>query len=70
MTSQPEITIEQLRRGLSDYVRRAAYGRERFLVTFHGRAIAALGPLDESESPRKEAAKKAAPKPASRQKRK
>jgi prevent-host-death family protein len=40
------VDVRELRRSLGRYVRRAERG-ERFEVTDHGRAVAALGPLGE-----------------------
>jgi prevent-host-death family protein len=44
------VGVRELRQNLSRYLRRVAKG-ERLEVTEHGRPVAVLGPLDESESP-------------------
>ena len=40
-----EITITELARGLSDFINRATYRREEFLITRGGKPVAALSPV-------------------------
>lgn len=56
-----EIPIEELRRNLSELVRRASFGGERFLVTFHGKPTCALVPVEDLQAAPRERARK--PKP-------
>jgi prevent-host-death family protein len=42
-----EIPVTQARAGFADLVNRVVYGRERIVVTRHGRAIAALVSADD-----------------------
>ena len=50
MVKATEITVEELRRGLSEFVQRASFGKERFVLTFHGKATCALVPLEDLEA--------------------
>lgn len=42
------ISTAEARRNMADVVNRAAYGGERFVVTRHGRELAAIVPLDDA----------------------
>lgn len=42
-----EIPTAEARRQLADLVNRVAYGKERVVLTRHGRAVAALVPLED-----------------------
>lgn len=39
-----EITVTELARGLSEFINRATYRREEFLITRGGKPVAALSP--------------------------
>ena len=43
-----EITTADARKNMAELVNRAAYGGERFVVTRHGKALAAIVPLNEA----------------------
>jgi prevent-host-death family protein len=43
----PRVSIEELRRGLSRIVNRAAFGSEPVLITLRGRTVAAVISLDD-----------------------
>ena len=40
-----EVTVTELARSLSDYLNRAIYRQEEFLITRGGKAVAALSPV-------------------------
>ena len=40
-----EVTVTELSRSLSDYLNRATYRQEEFLITRGGKAVAALSPV-------------------------
>lgn len=42
-----EITTAEARRQLAELLSRAAYGKERFVVTRHGKELVAIVPLEE-----------------------
>ena len=42
-----EITAAEARKQMSELVSRAAYGKERFVVTRHGKELVAIVPLEE-----------------------
>lgn len=42
-----EITTAEARKRMADLVNRAAYGKERFVVTRHGNPLVAIVPLEE-----------------------
>lgn len=42
-----EIPTAEARRQLADLVNRVAYGKERVVLTRHGRAVAALVPMED-----------------------
>lgn len=45
---EPEdISTRDARKNLADLVNRVAYGKERFIVTRHGKGVAALVPLSD-----------------------
>ena len=46
-TRQPTVTTAEARDNFSDLLNRAAYGKERVVLTRRGRALAALVPLDD-----------------------
>lgn len=50
-----EITSEQLRRSISDTMKRVAYAGEQFVVTIHGKPVAKIVPIDpdDDEKPKK-----------------
>jgi prevent-host-death family protein len=43
-----EITTAEARRNMSELLNRAAYGKERFVVTRHGNPLVAIVPLEEA----------------------
>lgn len=45
--SMKEITTAQARKHMSELLNRAAYGKERFVVTRHGKELVAIVPLDD-----------------------
>jgi len=42
-----EITTAHARKHMSELLNRAAYGKERFVVTRHGKGLVAIVPLEE-----------------------
>jgi prevent-host-death family protein len=42
-----EITTAEARRHMAELLSRAAYGKERFVVTRHGKELVAIVPLEE-----------------------
>lgn len=42
-----EIPTGEARKNLADLINRVAYGKERVLLTRHGRAVAALVPVED-----------------------
>lgn len=42
-----EIPTGEARRNLADLINRVSYGKERVLLTRHGRAVAALVPIED-----------------------
>jgi prevent-host-death family protein len=42
-----EITTAEARKNMSELLNRAAYGKERFVVTRHGTPLVAIVPLEE-----------------------
>ena len=42
-----QITTAEARRHMAELLNRAAYGKERFVVTRHGRELVAIVPLEE-----------------------
>ncbi len=42
------VTAADARKNIAELVNRAAYGGERFVVTRHGKALAAIVPLDDA----------------------
>ena len=42
-----QITTAEARKHLSELLNRAAYGKERFVVTRHGKQLVAIVPLEE-----------------------
>jgi prevent-host-death family protein len=45
---EPEdVSARDARKNLADLVNRVAYGKERFIVTRHGKGVAALVPLSD-----------------------
>ncbi len=42
------VTTAEIRRNMAELVNRAAYGGERFVVTRHGKGVAALVPLEDA----------------------
>lgn len=42
-----EITTAEARKNMSELLNRAAYGKERFVVTRHGNPLVAIVPLEE-----------------------
>ncbi len=49
MVKATAIPLDQLRHQLAECVQRVSFGRERILVTFHGKATCALVPLEDFE---------------------
>ena len=42
-----DVSTRDARKNLADLVNRVAYGKERFIVTRHGKGVAALVPLSD-----------------------
>jgi prevent-host-death family protein len=42
-----DVSTREARKNLAELVNRVAYGRERFVVTRHGKGVAALVPLSD-----------------------
>lgn len=42
-----QVTTAEARRHMADLLNRAAYGKERFVVTRHGRELVAIVPLED-----------------------
>lgn len=42
-----KVTTAEVRKNMAELLNRAAYGKERFVVTRHGKGLAAIVPLDE-----------------------
>lgn len=56
MAKPSELTSEQLRRSVSETLKRVGYGRESIVVTLHGKAVAMIVPMpgdDEKGEKRK-----------------
>jgi len=49
MVKTTDIALDDLRRMLSECVRRVSFGKERLVVTFHGKATCALVPIEDLE---------------------
>lgn len=53
------VTIEEVRNGLGEMAGRAAFAGERYVITRHGKQIAALVPITDLERLRERSAKPA-----------
>ena len=42
-----EVTTAEARKNMAELLHRAAYGKERFVVTRHGKELVAIVPLEE-----------------------
>ena len=42
-----EVTTAEARKNMAELLNRAAYGKERFVVTRHGKELVAIVPLEE-----------------------
>ena len=42
-----KVTTAEARKNMAELLNRAAYGKERFVVTRHGRALVAIVPLED-----------------------
>ena len=42
-----QVTTAEARKHMADLLNRAAYGKERFVVTRHGKGLVAIVPLEE-----------------------
>ena len=42
-----KVTTAEARKNMADLLNRAAYGKERFVVTRHGKGLVAIVPLEE-----------------------
>lgn len=47
MSAQSAVTVADARSGLAELLNRVAYGKERLVITRHGREIAALVPVED-----------------------
>lgn len=47
MTSISAVTVADARSDLADLLNRVAYGKERLVITRHGRELAALVPIED-----------------------
>ena len=47
MTTVSAVTVADARSGLAELLNRVAYGKERLVITRHGREIAALVPVED-----------------------
>jgi prevent-host-death family protein len=45
-----QLSSEQLRRSVSETLKRVAYGKESFIITLHGKPAAKIVPLDDEEA--------------------
>lgn len=43
-----EVTTAEVRKRMAELLSRAAYGKERFVVTRHGKQLAAIVPIEEA----------------------
>lgn len=47
MTAVSAVTVADARNGLAELLNRVAYGKERLVITRHGREIAAIVPVED-----------------------
>ena len=47
MTSVTAVTVADARSGLAEILNRVAYGKERLVITRHGRELAAIVPVED-----------------------
>lgn len=47
MTGVSAVTVADARSGLAELLNRVAYGKERLVITRHGREIAAIVPIED-----------------------
>ena len=47
MSAVTAVTVADARSDLADLLNRVAYGKERLVITRHGRALAALVPIED-----------------------
>lgn len=47
MTAVSAVTVADARSGLAELLNRVAYGKERLVITRHGREIAAIVPVED-----------------------
>lgn len=47
MTAIAAVTVAEARSGLAELLNRVAYGKERLVITRHGREIAAIVPVED-----------------------
>lgn len=47
MTAVTAVTVADARSGLAELLNRVAYGKERLVITRHGREIAAIVPVED-----------------------
>jgi prevent-host-death family protein len=49
MANVPAVSVADARSDLADLLNRVAYGKERLVITRHGRELAALVPIEDLE---------------------
>lgn len=47
MTAVSAVSVAEARSGLADLLNRVAYGKERLVITRHGREVAAIVPVED-----------------------
>jgi prevent-host-death family protein len=47
MSTPAAVSVAEARSGLADLLNRVAYGKERLVVTRHGRQLAAIVPIED-----------------------
>lgn len=60
MSKTPELTSEELRRSVSETLKRVAYAKEEFVITLYRKPVAKIVPIEEDEV-RAPAARKKSP---------
>lgn len=49
MAKVPQLSSEELRRSVSETLKRVAYTRTEFVITLYGKPVAKIVPLEEEE---------------------
>ena len=62
MAKPIELSSEQLRRSVSETIKRVAYTQQTYVITLYGKPVAQIVPLsDEKDEPKAKAKRRAAP---------